>query len=154
MGLHGAALDCGDRADDHDAPCGFVFDHQLRRLLRAEESGFQIRLLGAVPDVLRHLVPFVERADAGVVHQHVDAAVALADFLKHAVDFGNFREIADHQFRLVSGGADGIERAPGSGVFRAGVDKREVALRRQTFGDGGTDAAGRARDEGDRQRLG
>jgi hypothetical protein len=63
-----------DRAHRHDGAAVALLDHPVRRRLHRVEGAVVVDLVGAPHDVARHVEKAVERADAGVAHQHVDLA--------------------------------------------------------------------------------
>jgi hypothetical protein len=89
------------------------------------------------------------RHDAGVVDQHIDAAVDALGFVEQAAHRCRVGHVGLH-CRGLAAGRDDVRDDLGGFVRIAGVvDDHRMAVLGQTLGDGGADAAGRSGDDGD-----
>jgi len=77
VGLHAAADQGADRTHRHDGAAAPLLDHLVRRCLHGVEGAVIVHLVGAAHDIARHIEEAVERADAGIAHQHVDVSKRL-----------------------------------------------------------------------------
>ena len=78
VGQRGAhALEPFHARDVHDAARALL-DHRAQHVLRDQERSLQVDVDDAVPLVDRQLVREPAAADAGSVHEHIDAPVAVA----------------------------------------------------------------------------
>src|SRR4030095_11606003 len=91
------AVDADDagRIQDHAAPLG---DHRVDHRARAVERSFQVDVDDAVELRVVHLLQARIERDAGIVHEHIDAAVFGPYFADHRVDLVAFGDIDRKSF--------------------------------------------------------
>src|SRR6201991_1867173 len=147
VGLAGIAAGADDRGDVDDAPEALLH-HRAHHLARHAEDGLQVGVVHRVPVVVLHAHGQAVARDAGVVDQHVHAAVFLDDALDQRGDAGGVVDVELHAL------AAGVTRQRLGDRLRAGIagggaDDAEAA-RREFLRDGPADAA---RGAGDQRRL-
>src|SRR5438552_5844154 len=138
----GAAMD-GAHADDRAAATLEV----RYRLLRAEVRGAHVDAEELVVFGFGERKRITRLRDAGVVHQHVQAAKLGGGFVDHAPAIGDARQVSAHQRRAAAGGGDlDADVARALAAVRI-VDRHGRALIRELARDALADAGARAGHE-------
>src|SRR5439155_12664597 len=87
--------------------------------------------------------------DGGVVHQDVEAAEGLERFVEQRLDLRRVGQVGVDPDGFAAGGADGAHDLVGGIAVARIVDGHLGAVGGEAHGDGGTNPAGGAGDEGD-----
>src|ERR1700761_5808327 len=144
VGLAGVAAGAHDRGDVDDA-AEALLHHRAHDLARHAEDRLQVGVVHRVPVGVLHAHGEVVARDAGVVDQHVHAAV----FLDDAVDQRRHaRGVVDVELDTLAAGVSGQRLGDRlrAGVAGGGADDTE-ATRGELLRDGTADAARGAGDQ-------
>ena len=124
----------------------------LERLLRGEDQAEDVEVELLVEVLGRHLLERGELVDARVVDQDVEPAERLLRLGEQAEDVGGIGHVRLHGDRLAPLGGDLGHDAVRAFLAGGVVDDHGRPRLGQVFRDGGTDALGRAGDDGDLAR--
>src|SRR3712207_981037 len=124
--------------------------HRRQDRLRAEEDRLQVHLHDAVPEVLGHLRE-AAAFDQGprVVHQDVEAAVAVLDLARHPPDLPCVRHVAPDEHRLAARRRDPLHNLARLILAAVVVDRYPAARFGERHRRGGPDPRAAARHPSD-----
>jgi hypothetical protein len=138
----------GRRDDDDDAAAAPLLHHEAGDVLGAEEGARQVDADLAVPALERHVEHAQSTEDAGVVHEHVDAAVRFARPRHHRLDLRLVGDVADDAQRVTAAPHDRLRAL--HCIVRIDVHAHDArALVGQSLGDSATDVRTRPRHDHD-----
>ena len=144
----GEAGDAGEAQDRRDVDDGAARPHRRHGVPGAEEDAVDIHRHALAPAFERDVEQRLDDADAGVVHQHVEAAEAIEDGGDRGLPVGLAGHVEGDEHRLGAGlGQFGRERLAAFPVDIGECDRR--AFCRERAGRGLADALGGAGDERD-----
>src|SRR5579875_1089705 len=136
-----------DRAHVDDRAAALLLVHLAQACARGKEGAVKMNRYHPAPVVEGELVERIDVLDAGIAHQHVDAAIGLDQGGDGAVDLGFLRHIHAQPRRLPAGLAD-LARDHVRGVEVEIGDAELCALARESERDLAPDPAGGTGDDG------
>ena len=121
----------------------------MQRFLCRQHRSEYVRVEFAVEFGFGDTLDRLERVDAGVVHNDIEAVERLVQRRKDALDVGRFRNVALNRRRPSAGGHDRTDVCIRGGRVGDVVDAHRGSGRGEGTCDGGADAFRGAGDEGD-----
>ena len=144
----GEPRDAGETEDRRDVDDRAARAHRAHDVLGAEEDAIDVDRHALAPALERHLRQRLDDADAGIVHQHVEAAEAVDDGRDRGLPIGFLGDVEGDEHRLRAALRQlGRERLASRRVDIGQRDRR--AFRRERAGAGLADALRGTGDERD-----